>query len=171
MEADMKTAKPANRVRGHLIYLASGNYAFRVYNKDYKFVDYDLLHSDLHVIIDDEDSALYQDSDRAYLDHSPATLGYADTLHKEAKGMKKFLYFMQWNCRRMSGWDIAWWVGFITLLASFAFKPPYDLALNLVAVIIFLAGFGKFVHDIYQMRFEQFEKEREEIITIIKEGK
>jgi len=48
----------------------------RVYTKNHKsFVDYELHHSDLSVIIDDEDAYFYQHKDRMILDHSPATLG------------------------------------------------------------------------------------------------
>lgn len=166
----MRTCIPADRTRGHLIYSGDGKYYFRVYDKNYKFVDYDLLHSDLHVMIDDADSAFYTKDGQTYLDHSPATLGL-ETTTEGVTGMKKFVYFIQWNARRMNGWDMAWWVGFITLLASFLFRPPYDLALNLIAVLIFLAGFGKFIVDIYRMRFQQFEKEQEEVVTIIKESK
>jgi hypothetical protein len=71
----MMTKKPANGVEGHLIYTAMGKYMFRVYDKDYNFVDYDLAHSDLCVTITDNDAFLYQDDKRNVLDHSPETLG------------------------------------------------------------------------------------------------
>jgi hypothetical protein len=68
-------SKSANGVEGHLIYTAMGKYMFRVYDKDHNFIDYDLAHSDLCVIINDADAFLYQDGDRNVLDHSPETLG------------------------------------------------------------------------------------------------
>lgn len=72
------TSKSANGVSGHLIHIYDGQYAFRVYNKeDGTFVDYDLMHSDLHVTIDDPDAFFYHyEVDGAnQLDHSPETLG------------------------------------------------------------------------------------------------
>jgi hypothetical protein len=69
------TAKSANGVEGHLIYTAMGKYMFRVYDKSHNFVDYDLAHSDLCVIINDADAFFYRDKDKDTLDHSPETLG------------------------------------------------------------------------------------------------
>ena len=49
---------------------------FRVYTENHEsFVDYELLHVDLAVTIDDEDAYFYQTEARNMLDHSPATLG------------------------------------------------------------------------------------------------
>jgi hypothetical protein len=67
--------KPAKGLRGHLIYSGDGDYYFRVYDKDHNFVDYVVRHSDLTVIIDDDDATLYEDEFSTILDHSPATLG------------------------------------------------------------------------------------------------
>ena len=53
-----------------------GQYMFRVYDQDHNFVDYDLQHSDLAVIIDDDDACLYHGSNNV-LDHAPSTLGIA----------------------------------------------------------------------------------------------
>jgi len=66
---------PANGTRGILINVL-GKTMLRIYTEDKQsFVDYELLHSDLSVIIDDEDAYFYQIKDRMMLDHSPATLG------------------------------------------------------------------------------------------------
>jgi hypothetical protein len=67
--------KSAKGLRGHLIYSGDGDYYFRVYDKDHNFVDYAIRHSDLTVIIDDDDAVLYDDEFSARLDHSPATFG------------------------------------------------------------------------------------------------
>ena len=67
--------KSANGIEGHLIYTAMGKYMFRVYDLDNNFVDYDLAHSDLGVIIKDADAYFYRDGTRNVLDHSPETLG------------------------------------------------------------------------------------------------
>jgi hypothetical protein len=67
--------RPAKGLRGHLIYSSDGDYYFRVYDKDHNFVDYAVRHSDLTVIIDDDDATLYEDEFSTRLDHSPATLG------------------------------------------------------------------------------------------------
>jgi hypothetical protein len=73
------TPKSANGVRGHLLYIHGDNkYVFRVYDAEHNFVDYDLLHCDLCVTIDDEDAYFYRDEWKDVLDHSPATLGHKD---------------------------------------------------------------------------------------------
>jgi hypothetical protein len=69
------TLTSANGVEGHLIYTGVGKYVFRVYDKSHNFVDYDLMHSDLCVIINDSDAFFYQNKIENTLDHSPATLG------------------------------------------------------------------------------------------------
>jgi cytochrome oxidase Cu insertion factor (SCO1/SenC/PrrC family) len=60
----------ANKVKGCLI----GDNIFRVYDEHdkSKFVDYNIRHSDLFVIIDDQDAYFYNGNT---LDHSPSTLG------------------------------------------------------------------------------------------------
>ena len=74
----MTKAKSANGVRGHLLNLIDGIVVFRVYGADHNFVDYDLRHCDLTVIIDDDDAFLYDDEFSTRLDHSPGTLGTKD---------------------------------------------------------------------------------------------
>jgi hypothetical protein len=68
--------KPAKGVRGHIIDSFTGTYYFRVYDNEGNFIDYDLRHHDLTVIIDDDDAVLYEDAFGAKLDHSPQTLGH-----------------------------------------------------------------------------------------------
>lgn len=71
----MKTERlSANGVKGILIKTHTG-YMFRVYDAEYNFIDYDLLHSDLCVTITDSDATFYSDDKGARLDHSPETLG------------------------------------------------------------------------------------------------
>ena len=68
------TNRPANGTTGILI-RSLGEVMFRVYTEDHKsFVDYDIFHSDLQVIINDDDAYFYQKNGKEYLDHSPATL-------------------------------------------------------------------------------------------------
>lgn len=76
--AAIKRGIPANGLRGQLLYSFEGTYVFRIYDKDYNFKDYNLQHSDLSVIIDDEDAFLYEHIDGGIgkLDHSPETLGF-----------------------------------------------------------------------------------------------
>ncbi len=71
----MKAQQSANGVRGHLLNLAGGTMVFRVYDADHNFVDYDILHSDLTVVIEDADAYFYRDEYADILDHAPATLG------------------------------------------------------------------------------------------------
>ena len=68
--------KSANGISGYLLRSAGGKYFFRVYTEEiFSFKDYELLHSDLYVTIDDEDATLYEDGETLLLDHNPATLG------------------------------------------------------------------------------------------------
>jgi hypothetical protein len=68
--------KQANNTQGHLLRQFDGSYCFRVYNEDKTFTDYDLVHSDLVVTINDPDSAFYHNKDGStILDHSAETLG------------------------------------------------------------------------------------------------
>jgi hypothetical protein len=69
------THKSANGVRGHLLNLIDGTVVFRVYDSEHNFVDYEIHHSDLTVVIDDPDAYFYRDEYTDVLDHSPATLG------------------------------------------------------------------------------------------------
>jgi hypothetical protein len=71
----MSKSRPAKGLRGQIIDTFDGTYYFRVYDKDYNFVDYELRHCDLGVIIDDDDAFLYEDEFGTKLDHSPNTLG------------------------------------------------------------------------------------------------
>ena len=73
--------KSAKGLRGHLIYSFDGDYYFRVYDKDHNFVDYAIRHSDLTVIIDDDDAVLYDDEFSTTLDHAPVTLGIEKWKH------------------------------------------------------------------------------------------
>ena len=70
--------KSANGVTGHLLYMCDGVYVFRVYDRTTPqptFIDYDLLHCDLVVTIQDADAAFYSEQGRNTLDHAPGTLG------------------------------------------------------------------------------------------------
>jgi hypothetical protein len=71
----LKAQQSANGVRGHLLNLADGTMVFRVYDAEHNFVDYDTLHSDLTVVIEDADAYFYRDEYSDVLDHAPATLG------------------------------------------------------------------------------------------------
>jgi hypothetical protein len=67
--------KPANGTRGQIIKSFDGVYYFRVYSSEHNFEDYALAHSDLTVVIDDEDAFFYDGEFSAHLDHAPRTLG------------------------------------------------------------------------------------------------
>ena len=72
------TSKPANGTIGYLIRVATEQeYVFRVYNEDKSdFVDYDILHYDMQIQIQDSDAYFYQNVVGDYIDHSPETLGH-----------------------------------------------------------------------------------------------
>jgi len=64
--------KSAAGVSGILIRLKNGRYAFRVYEKDHSYTDYQLNHDDLPVTIDtDALASFYSQGDSHALDHSP----------------------------------------------------------------------------------------------------
>jgi hypothetical protein len=73
-------AQSANGVEGCLIYAHLLNkFLFRVYDADFNFKDYDILHNDLVVVIQDADAFFYESASGEFeLDHSPATLGIAE---------------------------------------------------------------------------------------------
>jgi len=60
---------------GYLTKGINGEYFFRVYDKDHNFVDYDIIHSDLKVKIQDQDACFYNGNKIKTLDHAPSTLG------------------------------------------------------------------------------------------------
>lgn len=69
-EDNMLKVESAKGVEGFLIYCADGQYRFRVYDKqsnDNEFIDYDILHYDLHLQILDDDAFFIADK---YLGHS-----------------------------------------------------------------------------------------------------
>lgn len=70
----MKT-ESADGVEGILLRLDVDVWVFRVYSEPGVFIDYDLLHTDLCVKIQDADATFYTSEGYAKLDHSPETLG------------------------------------------------------------------------------------------------
>ncbi len=67
----------ATGMRGVLCMGADGKVFFRQYGADGSFEDYDLCHTDLSVVIEDE-ATLYEFEDGSkILDHSPQVLGLA----------------------------------------------------------------------------------------------
>jgi hypothetical protein len=72
--------KNANGTSGVLLPVGE-TWVFRVYHENGEFTDYDIFHSDLSVTINDADAYFYEREDgRAYLDHSPQTLGIKNGL-------------------------------------------------------------------------------------------
>lgn len=67
--------KPADGTKGILLRVDFDKWVFRVYKENNYFIDYDLLHSDLQVTIDDKESTFYSDDKGNRLDHTPETLG------------------------------------------------------------------------------------------------
>ena len=72
MDIQLRSVKPAKGTKGHIIRVGD-TYMFRVYDKDYNFIDYDILHYDLEVEILDTDATLYSSEYGNYLDHAPIT--------------------------------------------------------------------------------------------------
>jgi hypothetical protein len=69
------TVTSANGSNGILIRSLDKQYYFRVYQNDGEFVDYELRHFDLGVIIQERDAAFYTIGEHHILDHAPETLG------------------------------------------------------------------------------------------------
>ena len=69
--------KSADRMHACLIVCTDQKRRIRIYDENNLgvFKDYDVRHSDLWFDINDEDAYLYEDGDRMWIDHSPATLG------------------------------------------------------------------------------------------------
>jgi hypothetical protein len=65
----------ADGQEGYLIWCGGDRYVFRVYTLTYEFIDYDLRHSDMRVVIQDLDAFFYTTEQGACVDHNPATLG------------------------------------------------------------------------------------------------
>lgn len=61
---------PAKGIRGILIRVGDGH-VFRVYNKDFTFIDYDILHYDLEIRILEDDAYFYNNELGQYLDYEP----------------------------------------------------------------------------------------------------
>ena len=70
MDIQLRSDKPAKGTKGYIIRVGD-TYMFRVYDKEYNFIDYDILHYDLEVEILDTDASLYTSEYGQYLDHAP----------------------------------------------------------------------------------------------------
>jgi hypothetical protein len=70
------TCAPANGVKGCLIRLGTDpvRYVFRVYDEEYGFIDYEITHHDVDMIINDESAAFRKVNGNYYLDYIPEVL-------------------------------------------------------------------------------------------------
>jgi hypothetical protein len=75
MEAGNTKIQSADGVEGILIWCGGDRYVFRVYTETHEFVDYDICHTDMVVVIRDPDAYFYTNGTGARVDHAPATLG------------------------------------------------------------------------------------------------
>jgi hypothetical protein len=66
----LRGTQPAKGVKGYIIRVLD-SYVFRVYNEDFTFLDYDILHYDLEVQILEKDAMLYRSEFGSYLDYPP----------------------------------------------------------------------------------------------------
>lgn len=66
----VRETKPAAGVTGYLIRVGD-SFVFRVQNKDFTFVDYDILHYDLEIKILEDDATFYRSEFGNYLDYPP----------------------------------------------------------------------------------------------------
>jgi hypothetical protein len=66
------TSKPAKGTIGFIMRVFDGTndtHVFRVYDKDHNFIDYDINHYDLQVVILEDDATFYETEKGNYLDH------------------------------------------------------------------------------------------------------
>lgn len=70
MNERIRETKPAAGVKGYLIRVGD-TFVFRVQNKDFTFVDYDILHYDLEIKIIEDDAIFYRSEFGNYLDYPP----------------------------------------------------------------------------------------------------
>ena len=66
----MRSVKPAKGTKGFIIRVLD-SHVFRVYDKDFNFVDYDITHHDLEVMIIGDDASLYSSEFGDYIDYKP----------------------------------------------------------------------------------------------------
>jgi hypothetical protein len=59
----------AKGLKGFLIRTLDNEFVFRVYHEDHSFTDYDILHYDLEVEIIGDDSAVFNDGERHWIDY------------------------------------------------------------------------------------------------------
>ena len=68
----IRSTQSAKGMKGFIIRTPLGNgYVFRVYNEDFTFVDYDILHYDLEIQILEKDAMFYRSEFGNYLDYPP----------------------------------------------------------------------------------------------------
>ena len=65
----IRSTQSAKGMKGFIIRVLD-SYVFRVYNEDFTFLDYDILHYDLEIQILD-DAVLYRSEFGNYLDYTP----------------------------------------------------------------------------------------------------
>ena len=76
MEAGNTKIESADGREGYLIWCGGDRYVFRIYTvAPDEFVDYDICHTDMRVVIRDSDAFFYTDELGSSIDHSPDTLG------------------------------------------------------------------------------------------------
>ena len=66
----LRGTESAKGMKGILIRVGD-SHVFRVYRKDYTFLDYDILHHDLVIQILESDATLYRSEFGNYLDYPP----------------------------------------------------------------------------------------------------
>ena len=66
----LRGTQPAKGVKGYITRVLD-SYVFRVYNEDFTFLDYDILHYDLEIQILEKDAMLYRSEFGSYLDYPP----------------------------------------------------------------------------------------------------
>ena len=59
----------AKGLKGFLIRTLDNGIVFRVYHKDHSFTDYDIHHYDLEIEIIGDDSAVFSDGERHWIDY------------------------------------------------------------------------------------------------------
>ena len=120
-------AKPLGKKKGVLLSDYNGGVFFRVYEKNHDFTDYNIIHHDLDIEINDSDAYVYEKDGDLYIDHSPETLGIKENIDYVAEFEKRFGDINQDNIYTVAIKD----PNFLFKFISFAEIKPFTKAIAL----------------------------------------
>jgi len=75
---DDMSERAAIGTKGFIMRSANNGYFFRVYKENGDFVDYDIMHYDMEVMILEDSAVFVENNGDNYIDYSAKVLGYPD---------------------------------------------------------------------------------------------